>query len=85
MNQVDANREKYANIMDNKNKSDQKEQYQMPATFQNWVDFEFPKEYLDKLRTIEHADMICPYVFEKAELTFFYMEYILDVFENTGL
>ena len=85
MNQADANREKYASLMDNKNASDQKERYAMPSSFQEWVEFQFPKEYLDKIRTIEHADMISSYVFEKAELTFYYLEQVLDVFENAGL
>ena len=74
MNLTDANREKYANIMDNKNAMDQKDHYQIPRSFDDWVHFEFPKEYLEKMRNIEHADMICPYVFEKAELTFHYLE-----------
>ena len=44
-----------------------------------------PKEFLEKVKTTENPNMMCPYVFEKEEMTFFYVEYVLSVFEQTGL
>jgi len=40
---------------------------------------------LDKIRTLENPFVICPYVFEKAEMTFNYVESVISILEKTGL
>ena len=41
----------------------------MPTKFDEWITFKFPKEFLDKMKTLENPNIISSYVFEKAEMS----------------
>jgi hypothetical protein len=57
----------------------------MPTKFDEWITFKFPKEFLDKMKSLENPNIISSYVFEKAEMTFYYIEKVISLFEKIGL
>ena len=57
----------------------------MPSKTVEWLNLEFSKEFLELIQSSSDADMISKYVFEKAEMTCYYTETIINILEDFGL
>ena len=62
-----------------------KESNVMPTTIEDWINLKFSKEFLEKVKSFEDYNFMSKFMFEKAELTYTYTNYIINAFENCGL
>ncbi len=52
---------------------------------EEWIKLQFSKEFLEKVKTYEDYNFMGKYLFEKAELTYTYVNTIIGIFENSGM
>lgn len=57
----------------------------MPESIEEWINLQFSKEFLEKVKTSEDYNFMCKFLFEKAEVTFKYIEILVEIFEKSGL
>ena len=71
--------------MDHKNTQNQTQKYDLPTRFEEWVNYQKPKEFVEKIRTVEDVNIMGKFAFEKAEMTFYYVDQVISIFEGAGL
>ena len=52
---------------------------------EEWIKLQFSKEFLEKVKTYEDYNFMGKFLFEKAELTYTYVNTIINIFENCGM
>ena len=57
------------------------DQIEIPESFEQWIDFEFPAELIEKIQSHEDRDFICKAAFQKQELTYWYLIKTLDLLD----
>ncbi|EAR90704.2 hypothetical protein TTHERM_00705200 (macronuclear) [Tetrahymena thermophila SB210] len=101
LNQFEVNAVNYANIKQqnpnekqpggaaNQLKQEQQEaalpKYQFPQNVEDWIKLEFSAKFIEKAKTSEDYTFMGKFLFEKAEVTFTYVNYLINVFESAGL
>ncbi len=56
----------------------------MPVTMEDWIKLTLPKEFLEKVKTYEDYNFMGVFLFDKAELTFTYLTYLVQMFDMYG-
>ena len=59
--------------------------YLLPDKLEDWITYQPPKDFLEKIKTIDTSDIMSKTAFEKPELTYFYLNQLIKIFENVGL
>jgi len=57
----------------------------MPTNLEEWINFNFSKEFLEKVKSHEDNDFMGKFMFEKAEMTLHYLEKVIAIFETLGM
>ena len=58
--------------------------FNLPQKPEEWINYQIPKEFIERIRTTENTNIMSKVTFEKAELTYSYLEHILKTFEGLG-
>ena len=53
----------------------------MPMNLEEWIKLEFSTVFLEKVKTFEDYNFMGKFLFEKAEVTFTYVNMIIEKFE----
>jgi|JI8StandDraft_1071087.scaffolds.fasta_scaffold838445_2 hypothetical protein len=56
----------------------------MPASHEDWIRLQLPKEFLEKVKTYEDYNFMGVFLFDKAELTFTYLSQLIDLLDRMG-
>ena len=56
----------------------------MPQSNEDWINLTFHKEFIDKVKTHEDNDFMSKFLFEKAEMTYTYLEMLYNMLESLG-
>lgn len=70
------------------NEKDEKVSYktiEMPGSLEQWVGYELPKEYIDKVNKVDNMNFLGTYALEKPELTYTYLNKLADLLSSLGL
>ena len=59
--------------------------YEMPTYTEDWVNFSFPKDLIDKIDDNEDSTVICKFAFEYPELSYYYMDRVVTILEKYGM
>ncbi|KRX09755.1 hypothetical protein PPERSA_02627 [Pseudocohnilembus persalinus] len=62
-----------------------KPEYIMPQSLEEWINFQFSKDFLEKVQQQEDYNFMCKFLFEKTEITYKYVDQLIDMFERAGL
>ncbi|CAD8135763.1 unnamed protein product [Paramecium octaurelia] len=97
MNEFEENAAKYTNIIDEKTSKQQQQQpkpqqqddfsprYLLPTCIQDWIKLQFSKEFLERVKSYEDFNFMGKYLFDKAQLTYTYINNLMSIFEKYGL
>ena len=58
--------------------------FSLPEKLEQWINYQPPKEFTERIKTTENNNIISKYTFEKAELTYSYMVQIIKILESLG-
>ncbi len=56
--------------------------FSVPEIYENWISFDFPPIFKEKIPKIQEKTFFCKAAFNKPFQTFYYLKYILDRFMN---
>lgn len=56
----------------------------MPSSHEDWIKLQLPKEFLEKVKTYEDYNFMGVFLFDKAELTFTYLNQLIDLLDRMG-
>ena len=59
--------------------------YKMATNIEEWIKLQFSKDFIEKVKTYEDYDFIGKFIFDKAEITFTFVEKIINILMNIGL
>jgi len=57
----------------------------MPQCIIDWVRLNFTKEFLEKVKTYEDYNFMGKFLFDKAQLTYTYINNVIEIFDKCGL
>lgn len=57
----------------------------MPSCIEDWIKLTLSKEFLEKVVSYEDYNFMGKFLFEKAQLTYTYINKLIDIFELYGL
>lgn len=60
-------------------------EFSLPTTIEEWINYSFPKELIERIQNNSESNIFCKYAFEYPELTYHYLETIIGNFEALGL
>ena len=58
--------------------------FTLPQKPEEWMNYQIPKDFIERIRTTENTNVMSKITFEKAELTYFYLDYIIRTLEGLG-
>jgi hypothetical protein len=97
LNQMEENASKYTNIIDEKGgkqpnqpaKPEKVEEFVpkhvVPRSIEEWIKLTFSKDFLEKVVSYEDYNFMGKFLFEKAQLTYTYVNNVIRIFEMYGL
>ena len=58
--------------------------FNLPQRPEEWVNYMIPKDFLERIRSTENSDIMNKLTFEKAEQTYFCLNYVIKTLESMG-